>query len=104
MTACRDALAEVAWPSLDALAFLAFGYVLDAAFIEEGLHLHFTAAGAIKMMRRARRTRVLTYLSHDELLGYPANPCWPVVRQGPGEPKPIFDSEPRRARKVRLYA
>jgi hypothetical protein len=62
-------LAEVARPSLGALAFLAFGYVLDAAVIEEGLHLYFTATRAIKMMRGTRCTRVLTNLSHNELLG-----------------------------------
>jgi len=60
---------EIARPALDALALLAFGYVLDTTIFEQGLHHHFAAAGAIKVMRCARRTRVLTYLSHDELLG-----------------------------------
>jgi len=59
---------KITWPTLDALAFLAFSYILDSTILKKGLHLHFTTAWAIKVMSRARCTRVLAYLSHYELL------------------------------------
>lgn len=62
-------LAEIAWSSFVALALVALGNVFHATVFKKGLHLYFTAARAIEVMRGTRCTRVLTNLSHDELLG-----------------------------------
>jgi len=56
---------EIAGATLDSLAFFAFGDILDLAVLENGLHFNFAAAGAIKMMRRGRGTRVFRNLCHD---------------------------------------
>lgn len=63
-----SSLAEIAWPAFSSFALFAFSHILDATVFEEGLHLDFAAAGAIKVMCRAGCTRVLAYLSHGVLL------------------------------------
>jgi len=62
-------LSEIAGLALDALALFAFRYVLDFTVLENGLHLDFSAAGAEKVMGRARTTSVLGNLCHCVLLG-----------------------------------
>ena len=63
-----DESVEIAGLALDAFAFFAFGNVLDLAVLENRLHLNFTAAGAVEVVRAAGRTSVLGYLCHYILL------------------------------------
>jgi hypothetical protein len=61
-------LDEIPRSALGALALLTLGQVFYLAVLEQGLHLNFAAAGAIKALRGARRTRVLGNLGHRRLL------------------------------------
>ncbi|MCX7025388.1 MAG: hypothetical protein NT080_12365 [Spirochaetes bacterium] len=55
---------EVARAAFCAFALIAFGDVLDLSVFEQGLHLDFSAAGAIEAMSRTRGTGVLADLTH----------------------------------------
>ena len=60
-------LIEVAGTSLNALALLAFGNILDLAVLELGLHLHFPTTGAEKFLGSNGSTAVFTGLGHGSV-------------------------------------
>jgi hypothetical protein len=70
---CNLLLVEVAWPTLDALAFGAFCDVFDFAILEEGLHRDFTTTRAVETVSSTGRTRVLAYRSHYKTPWFPVH-------------------------------